>query len=60
MKMRDRFAGVRAVVDDEAVAGGFQAELVGDFSGLKQQMTEEMFVGGRGVGNAHDGVFWGR
>ena len=55
MEVRDGFAAVGTVVDDEAVAVG-KTGLLGDFRRLQQQMAEHRVVGGRGIGDAGDGL----
>ena len=44
MQMRNGFAGVRAVVEDEPVAAGFQAKFFRYFSGLQQKMAQDLMI----------------
>ena len=55
-KMRHSFAGVGAVVEDEAVAAIFQAEFLRDFGGFEQQMTEDLMVCRSGLGEARNAL----
>ena len=57
VEMGDGFAGVGAVVDDEAVAGLCEAEFGGDFGGFEQEVAEGFFVLGFGGGDVGDGFF---
>ena len=50
--MGDAFAGVGAVVDDEAVAVFIEAELAGDVSGFEEEMSENGVVFGSGFVDA--------
>jgi hypothetical protein len=54
MEVRDRFPGVRPVVEDEAVTRFFQAEVPGDLGGFEEEMAEEGLVFGAGSGDAGD------
>lgn len=54
--MRNAFAGVGAVVDDEAEAA-FEVEFFGDDSGGDEEMAELGFVGGRGFADARNHFF---
>ena len=56
MEVRDAFAGVGAVVDDEAVAAG-EVELFGDDAGGHEEVAQLGFVGGRGFTDARDKFF---
>lgn len=53
--MRDGFAGVGAVVDDEAESV-FEAELFGDFRCFEEQMSKDGVVCGFGFSDARDGL----
>ena len=55
MQVRHGFATVCPVVEDETIAGLFEAQFLRDFSSLEQQMTERLMIGGRGLGDARDG-----
>ena len=44
MKMRNRFPGVRAIVENESKPCLIEAELPGDLAGFEQQMTENLVV----------------
>ena len=55
VQVRDGFAGVRAVVEDEAVAV-FEAELFGDFCGFQEQMSEDGVVCRFCFSDARDGL----
>lgn len=57
MQVGDGFAGIWPVIEDEAEAGGGEAELVGDLGGFEEEVAEELLVCGRGVGEARDGLF---
>lgn len=54
MQVRHHFARVRTGVDDQAVAGLLQSELLGDRRGLEQQVSEHLVVVGCGQGEARD------
>ena len=54
MQVRHGFAGVGAVVEDEAVAAFFQAEFLRDFGGFEQQMAEGLMIFGAGFGEARN------
>lgn len=51
MEVGDGFAGVGAVVDDEAEAAG-EVEFFGDDAGGDEEVAELGFVGGRGFADA--------
>ena len=55
MEMRHRFTAIQSVIDDEAVAGTLQPEMIRDLGGLQQQMAQQTMIIRRGVGNAWDG-----
>lgn len=54
VQMRDGFAAVGAVVDDEAVALG-EIEVAGDARGDEEEVAEEGLLGAGGVGEARNG-----
>ena len=54
MQVRHGFAGVGAVIEYQTVATLLQAEFVGDFGGLQQELAEGLMIFGRGFGDAHD------
>lgn len=54
--MRDGFARVGAVVDDDAKAGG-EVEFSRDPAGGGEQVAEQRFVAGGGFGDARDELF---
>lgn len=57
MEVRDGFAGVGAVVHDEAVAVG-ELESFRHGAGDEQEVAEEGLVGVGGLANARDGLLW--
>jgi hypothetical protein len=57
MEVRDCFATVGAVVDDEAVAGGGDVFAAGDVRGGEEEVAEKALVIGLGGSNAGDGFF---
>jgi hypothetical protein len=57
VEVRDAFAGVGAVVDDEAEAAG-EVEFFRDDSGGDEEMAELGFVGWRGFADAGDECLW--
>lgn len=58
MEVRDGLAAVAAMVDDEAVAVGSEAQGLGDAGGGEEEMTEQGLIGGRGLAEAWDGLAW--
>ena len=54
MQVWHGFAAVRAVVDDETVAGFIEAKMGGDFGGFEQEMTEEFLVTRLRLGDARN------
>ena len=54
MEVGDAFAGVGAVVDDEAVAGFVEALLFGDVAGGEEELAEELTVAFAGGADAGD------
>ena len=52
MEVGHGFAAVRTVVDDQSIAGLFQAQLRGDVSGSEQQMADDAVVFDSGFGDA--------
>ena len=58
MEVRDGFAGVGAVVDDEAKTGFVEAEFSRYFGGFEQQMAEGLFVLRLRGSDVRDGFFW--
>jgi hypothetical protein len=56
VEVRDTFAGVGAVVDDEAVTAG-EVEFFGYDSGRDEEVAELGLVGGRGFADAGDEFF---
>jgi hypothetical protein len=56
VQVRDGFATIRAVVDDEPVAAGFQPDFFRDLGGFQQEMTEQLVVCGGSFSEARDGL----
>jgi len=57
MEVRDAFAAIGTVIDDESEARIVQAFLLSDGLRDKDQVAEEWFVDGLGGGNARDFLF---
>jgi hypothetical protein len=57
VKVGDGFAGVGAVVDDEAKTAG-ELELFGDLAGGEEEVSENGLMIGRGVADAGDDDLW--
>ena len=57
MQMRHGFAGVGAVVEDEAIAAGFQAKFFRDLRSFEQQMAEDLMVFRFRFAEARDRLF---
>ena len=53
--MRNGFAGMGAIVDDETVAVFVEAELAGDVGGFEKKMSEDSVVFGGGFVDAWNG-----
>jgi hypothetical protein len=58
VQMRNGFAGIRAVVDDETVTAFAKAEGLRHFGGFEEQMAENLVILGCGVINTRDGLSW--
>ena len=58
MQVRHRFATVRAVVDDEPVAGFFPAEFGSAFGGFEQEMAEQFLIVRLRFGDARNRLLW--
>lgn len=56
MQMRHGFAAIRTVVEDEAIAGLFEAQFFGNFCSLEQEMTKRLLIRWGGFRNARDGL----
>ncbi len=56
MKVGYGFAGVLSVIDDEAIAGGGDAQFCGDILGGEEHFSEQIGVGGLGFSDAGDGA----
>ena len=54
MQMRHSFAGVRTIVEYEAITRFRHTEFLGNFSGFKQKMTENFVVIRPGFGDSRD------
>src|SRR5215218_5839979 len=52
MEMWNGFAGMRSVVNHQAVASLFNAQFGGDVRGFQKEMSQDFFVPGSGLGNA--------
>ena len=52
--MRHRFAGIRAIIDDQSVAAFLDPQLVGQFGGFQQQMSQNLVVLRFGLGDSGD------
>jgi len=57
VQVRHGFAAVRAVVDDEPVAAG-QIQLLRDFSGLEQNVSEQSLIFSLRFGDSRNHFFW--
>lgn len=57
MQMRHGFAGIGSIVKHKPKPVLIQSKLFGDFSGLKQKMSEDLVVGGLSFSDAWDGLF---
>ena len=57
VEMGNRFTAVRAVVDDEAVAGGGYVFAAGDVGGSEEEVAEEALIIGLSGSDAVDGFF---
>ena len=56
MKVGYGFASVLSVIDDEAIAGGGDAQFGGDHWGGEEHFSEQIGVGGLGFSDASDGA----
>ena len=57
MEVRNRFAGVGTVIDDQTIPGTGHAELLGNRSGLYQEVAQELFMVHGGQTNTPQGDF---
>lgn len=57
MEVRDGFASVGAVIDDEAETAFRHAEPAGDFPGLDEQVAEQGVIAGNGGAEAGNDAF---
>src|ERR1035437_5129188 len=56
VQVRHSLAGIRTVVEHQAVAGLSQPQLVRHLGSLEQEMTEDLMVFRFGLGHARDGL----
>jgi len=57
MQMRHSLAGIRAIIENEAVAVLLQAELSRNFCSFQKQMAENLVILRRGFSDARNGFF---
>lgn len=57
MEMRDRFSGIRTIVDHEPVSRGFDAQLFGDLRSLQKHVAKDRVIFRPSVGDTRNRFF---